>query len=68
MLCVWSVQLATRPNLTEDVRAGVYLLTTPTGEEHQFSGILKVATWATANALDRVTQHELLRPPEGDSL
>ena len=62
--CVWSVQRATRPNLTEDDRAGVYLLTTPTGEEHQFSGIVKVATWDTANALHRVTRRELLRPPE----
>jgi hypothetical protein len=66
--CIWSVQLATRPNLSEDDRARVYLLTTPTGEEHQFSGIVKVATWATANALDRVTPREPLRPPEGGSL
>jgi hypothetical protein len=66
--CVWSVQLATRSNLPEEHRAGVYLLVTPTGEEHQFSGIVEVARWAAAFALDQVTSHEPLHPPEGNEL
>ena len=49
--CVWSVLLATRPNLSEEDKTGAYLLTTPSGEEHQFTGIVDVARWAAANAL-----------------
>jgi hypothetical protein len=56
--CVWSVQLATRQNLSEDYKTGTFLLTTPMGEQHQLSGLVEVARWATANALDRVTLHE----------
>jgi hypothetical protein len=48
--CVWSVQFATRPNLSVEDKNGVYSLTTPTGEEHQFVGIADVARWATALA------------------
>ena len=48
--CVWSVLLATRPNLSEEDKNGAYSLTTPSGEEHQFTGIVDVARWATANA------------------
>jgi hypothetical protein len=48
--CVWSVQLATRPNLSEEDKNGAYSLTTPSGEEHQFTGIVDVARWATATA------------------
>jgi hypothetical protein len=44
------VQLATRPNLSVEDKNGVYSLTTPSGEEYQFNGIVDVARWATANA------------------
>jgi hypothetical protein len=64
--CVWSVQRATRPDLPDDDRTGHYSLFTPTGEERQFSGIVEVARWATANALDRVTPRERLGPSESD--
>ena len=50
-LCVWSVQLATRSNLSEEDKNGAYSLITPSGEEHQFAGIVDVARWAAANAL-----------------
>jgi hypothetical protein len=45
------VQLARRPNLSAEDKNGAYSLTTLTGEEHQFAGIVDVARWATANAL-----------------
>jgi len=48
--CVWSVLLATRPNLSVEDKIGDYSLTTPSGEEHQFAGIVDVARWATATA------------------
>ncbi len=50
-LCVWSVQLATRPNLSELQRSGTYLLKTEIGEEHQFKGVRSVARWAADAAL-----------------
>jgi hypothetical protein len=46
------VQLATSPNLSEEDKTGVYSLTTPSGEEHQFNGIVNVARWATATAFE----------------
>jgi len=49
--CVWSVQLATRPNHSAEDKTAAYSLTTPLGEEHQFAGIVDVARWAAANAL-----------------
>jgi putative transposase len=39
-----------RPNLSVEDKTGVYSLTTPSGEEHQFAGIVDVARWATATA------------------
>jgi hypothetical protein len=50
--CVWSVQLATRPNLSTEDKTGEYTLTTPSGEEHQFVGIVDVARWATTTAFE----------------
>ena len=32
--CVWSVQRATRPDLSEEEKTGAYSLTNPSGEEH----------------------------------
>jgi hypothetical protein len=49
--CLWSVQLATRPNLSTEDKTGAYSLTTPSGEEYKFAGIADVARWATATAL-----------------
>ena len=48
--CVWLVLLTTGPNLSVEDKNGVYSLTMPSGEEHQFKGIVDVARWATANA------------------
>jgi hypothetical protein len=38
--CVWSVQLATRPNLSVEDKTGAYSLTTPSGESRQRESIL----------------------------
>jgi hypothetical protein len=51
--CVWSAQLATRPNLSAEDKTGEYTLTTPSGEEHHFVGIVDVARWATTTALNK---------------
>ena len=48
---IWAVQRATKPGLSEEERSGVFLLTTPTGEEHRFVGMGDVARWVTALAL-----------------
>lgn len=50
-LCVWSVQLATRSNLSVAQRSGQYILHTPSAGEHQFAGIDQVALWAVHVAL-----------------
>jgi hypothetical protein len=36
------VLLATGPNLSVEDKNGVYSLTTPSGEEHQFNGMVDV--------------------------
>jgi hypothetical protein len=41
----------TRPNLSVEDKTSAYSLTTPSGEEHQFAGIVDVARWTAANAL-----------------
>jgi hypothetical protein len=46
------VGLATRPNLSKEVKTDTYSLTTPSGEQHQFAGIVEVARWATTTALE----------------
>ena len=51
--CVWAVGLATRSNISEEVRTDAYSLTTSTGKQHQFSGIVAVARWATDAAFDQ---------------
>jgi hypothetical protein len=50
--CVWSVGLATRPNLSEEAKSDTYILTTPSGEQHRFPGIVNVARWTTATAFE----------------
>ena len=44
--------LATRPNLSAEDKDGAYSLTTQSGDEHQFTGIVDMARWATANAFE----------------
>ena len=51
--CVWSVGLATRQNLSKEVKTDSYSLMTPSGEQHQFSGIVAVARWATHAAFEQ---------------
>ena len=52
-LAVWSVQLATRPNLSDEQRSGRYTLNTQLGQEHRFKGINQVARWSVDQALNR---------------
>jgi hypothetical protein len=44
--------LQSRPNLSVEDKMVAYSLTTPSGEEHQFAGIVNVAKWATATAFE----------------
>ena len=52
---IWSVQRATRPDLGEEERTGVFNLMTPTGEQQPLSGIVEVARWVTGKALEGAT-------------
>ena len=49
--CIWAIQWATRPNLTEEQRTGEFLMTSPAGEQQAFKDLFQVAQWATSNAL-----------------
>jgi hypothetical protein len=49
--CIWAVQIATKPKLSEADKQGEFGLKTPEGEELHFSGIIQVAMWAALNAL-----------------
>jgi hypothetical protein len=49
--CIWAVQIATKPRLSDTDKDGEFVLKTPEGQEHRFSGIIQVAMWATLNAL-----------------
>jgi hypothetical protein len=49
--CIWAVQIATKPQLSDTDRQGEFGLKTPEGEELHFSGIIQVAMWAALNAL-----------------
>jgi hypothetical protein len=42
--CVWSVGLATRPNLSDEVKTDAYSLTTLSGEQHGFWGAMEQPT------------------------
>ena len=52
-LCIWSVALATRPELPETVKKGTYVLKTGGGNQHQFIGIAPIARWALEGALTK---------------
>ena len=51
-LCIWAVQLATRPNLPEDRKLPAVQLTQPNGEQRTFADVAELAKWSVANALD----------------
>jgi hypothetical protein len=51
-LCIWAVQLATRPNLTDGRKLPGVQLTRPTGEQRTFADVGELAKWSVANALD----------------
>jgi hypothetical protein len=59
-LCVWSVLLATRPNLSIEDKTGAYWLTTPSGEEHQFAGIVDVVGYGHCSRIKRFRSWSLL--------
>jgi hypothetical protein len=42
---IWAILWATRPNLTEEQRAGEFLITTPVGEQRAFKDLIEVAQW-----------------------
>jgi hypothetical protein len=51
-LCIWAVQLATRPNLAEGRKLPGAQLTQPNGEQRTFADVGELAKWSVANALD----------------
>ena len=51
-LCIWAVQLATRPNLADGRNLPGVQLTQPTGEQRTFADVGELAKWSVANALD----------------
>jgi hypothetical protein len=48
---IWAILWATRSDLTEEQKAGEFLMTTPVGEQRAFKDLIEVAHWATSNAL-----------------
>jgi hypothetical protein len=50
-LCIWTVQLATRPNLADGRRLPGVRLTHPTGEQRTFADVGELAKWSVSNAL-----------------
>lgn len=52
-LCLWSVQVATRPTLSEADRRGTFLLHSLTQKELRFEGIVELARWSASSALGK---------------
>ena len=50
-LCIWSVSLATKPGLSEELKARKLVLKVPAGEELVFETIIGLARWASSHAL-----------------
>jgi hypothetical protein len=50
-LCLWSLTLATKPGLAEELKTQSLKLNTPNLEEFQFDSLVELARWASANAL-----------------
>jgi hypothetical protein len=46
-LCIWAVSLATKPGLTEELKARRLVLKVPAGEELVFETITGLARWAS---------------------
>jgi len=61
-LCVWAVQLATRPNLADGRKLPGVQLTQPTGEQRAFADVEELAKWSVANALDDGKQIGVITP------
>jgi hypothetical protein len=50
-LCIWAVSLATKPGLSEELKARRLVLKVPAGEELVFETIIGLARWASSHAL-----------------
>ena len=50
-LCIWAVTLATKPGLSEELKARRLVLKVPAGEELVFESIAGLARWASSHAL-----------------
>ncbi|WP_433970198.1 hypothetical protein [Tunturiibacter gelidiferens] len=50
-LCIWAIQLATRPNPTEEQKLFSTEMTPPAGLRRTFMNVTELAQWAAANAL-----------------
>jgi hypothetical protein len=50
-LCIWAVTLATKPGLSEELKARRLVLKVPAGEELVFETIIGLARWASSHAL-----------------
>jgi|ERR1039457_278114 hypothetical protein len=50
-LCIWAVSLATKPGLSEELKARRLVLKVPTQEELVFETIAGLARWACSHAL-----------------
>ena len=50
-LCNWAVTLATKPGLSEELKARRLVLKVPAGEELVFESIAGLARWASSHAL-----------------
>ena|ERR1700722_431970 len=55
-LCIWAVQLATRPNLADGRKLPGVQLTQPTGEQRTFADVGELAKWSVANAVDAISK------------
>lgn len=51
-LCIWAVQLATRPNLADSRKLPSVQMTQPTGEQRTFADVGELAKWSVTNAVD----------------
>jgi hypothetical protein len=51
-LCIWAVQLATRPNLADGRKLPDVQLTQPTGKRRTFADVGELAKWSVGNAVD----------------
>jgi hypothetical protein len=50
-LCIWSITLATKPGLSEELKARRLVLKAPAGEKLVFETIAGLARWASSHAL-----------------